>query len=37
MHTDGIGMPIPHWRVADIDTPDDWVRAEAIFLSTMNL
>ena len=22
---------IPRWRVQDIDTPDDWVRAEALF------
>lgn len=22
---------IPHWRVQDIDTPDDWVRAEILF------
>lgn len=34
MHTAGIGMPIPHWRVADIDTLDDWKRAEALFEST---
>jgi pseudaminic acid cytidylyltransferase len=31
MHTAGIGMPIPSWRVADIDTEDDWIRATAIF------
>lgn len=31
MHTDGIGMPIPSWRVVDIDTSDDWLRAEIIF------
>ena len=31
MHTDGIGMPIPHWRVVDIDTPDDWQRGELMF------
>ncbi len=30
MHTDGLGMPIPHWRVIDIDTEDDWNRAELI-------
>lgn len=34
MHTAGIGMPIPHWRVADIDTQDDWKRAEALFKSS---
>ena len=31
MHSDGIGMPIPNWRVIDIDTSDDWARAESIF------
>lgn len=31
MHTDGIGFEIPHWRVVDIDTPDDWLRAELLF------
>lgn len=31
MHTAGIGMPIPHWRVVDIDSEDDWQRAELIY------
>ena len=31
MHTDGLGMPIPGWRVVDIDTVDDWRRAEILF------
>jgi len=31
MHTDGLGMPIPNWRVVDIDSLDDWKRAEYIF------
>lgn len=31
MHTDGLGMPIPHWKVVDIDTTDDWKRAEILF------
>ncbi len=31
MHTDGLGMPIPNWRVVDIDSIDDWNRAEFIF------
>ena len=35
MHTDGLGMPIPSWRVVDIDSTDDWKRAELIF-ETMN-
>jgi len=31
MHTDGIGMEIPSYRVVDIDTEDDWKRAEVLF------
>ena len=31
MHTSGLGMPIPHWRVVDIDSEDDWLRAEMLF------
>lgn len=31
MHTDGLGMLIPNWRVVDIDSADDWKRAELIF------
>jgi len=31
MHTDGLGYPIPNWRVIDIDTEDDWKRAELLF------
>ena len=30
-HQGGIGLVIPHWRVVDVDTPDDWVRAELIY------
>jgi pseudaminic acid cytidylyltransferase len=30
MHTDGIGMEIPSYRVVDIDTEDDWKRAELL-------
>lgn len=36
MHTAGLGMPIPHWRVVDIDSEDDWRRAELLF-KTMQL
>lgn len=25
-------IPIPRWRVQDIDTPDDWMRAEKLFI-----
>lgn len=31
MHTAGLGMPIPSWRVVDIDSEDDWRRAELMF------
>ena len=31
MHTAGLGLPIPHWRVVDIDSEDDWQRAELIY------
>ena len=31
MLTDGLGYPIPNWRVIDIDTEDDWKRAELLF------
>ena len=31
MHTDGVGMKIPSYRVIDIDTEDDWKRAEMFF------
>lgn len=31
MHTAGLGMPIPNWRVVDVDTEDDWIRAEMMF------
>lgn len=33
MHTDGLGMPIPNWRVVDIDSNDDWSRAEMLYQS----
>lgn len=29
IHAFGIGLVIPNWRVVDIDTPEDWQRAEA--------
>jgi pseudaminic acid cytidylyltransferase len=28
---DARGVALPSWRVVDIDTPDDWARAEALF------
>ena len=30
MHSDGVGYLIPHWRAVDIDTDDDWKRAEML-------
>ena len=30
IHTDGLGMVIPNWRVVDIDNLDDWKRAELL-------
>ena len=30
MHTDCVGMEIPSYRVVDIDTEDDWKRAEML-------
>jgi len=27
IHRSGVGLPIPSWRVVDIDTTDDWERA----------
>lgn len=35
MHTDGLGLVIPNWRVVDIDTQDDWKKAE-LFFKTIN-
>jgi len=31
IHGSGVGLPIPSWRVVDIDTPSDWDRAEVLF------
>jgi len=31
MHTDGIVTKIPNWRAVDIDTFDDWKRAELLY------
>lgn len=35
MHTDGLGMSIPNWRVVDIDSADDWKRGELMFKALM--
>jgi pseudaminic acid cytidylyltransferase len=31
MHTAGVGMVVPNWRVVDIDNTDDWKRAELLY------
>jgi pseudaminic acid cytidylyltransferase len=31
LHSNGFGMIIPSWRVVDIDTNDDWIRAEMMY------
>ncbi|NEX59663.1 pseudaminic acid cytidylyltransferase [Noviherbaspirillum galbum] len=30
-HQAGKGLVIPEWRAVDIDTPDDWARAEVLY------
>ena len=30
-HVAGKGLVIPEWRVVDIDTPEDWTRAEILY------
>lgn len=36
IHSSGLGYVIPNWRVVDIDTPEDWLRAELIYHSLIN-
>jgi pseudaminic acid cytidylyltransferase len=31
VHSNGVGLIIPKWRVVDIDTIDDWLRAELVW------
>ena len=31
IHSNGIGLPVPKWRVVDIDNLQDWKRAELLF------
>jgi pseudaminic acid cytidylyltransferase len=33
IHSGGIGLLIPSWLAVDIDTPEDWERAESIYKS----
>jgi pseudaminic acid cytidylyltransferase len=37
IHTDGIGMAIPNWRVVDIDSINDWLRAENLYKANFSL
>ena len=30
-HLTGKGLVVPEWRVVDIDTPEDWARAEMVY------
>jgi CMP-N-acetylneuraminic acid synthetase len=36
IHSSGIGLEIPFWRVVDIDTLDDWSRAEKMSAYLLN-
>ena len=31
IHSNAVGLAIPNWRVVDIDTPEDWERAEILY------
>jgi len=31
MHTAGVGLVVPNWRVVDIDNLEDWKRAELLY------
>lgn len=33
LHSGGAGLVVPSWRVVDIDTTEDWARAELIYKS----
>lgn len=30
LHSNGCGYEVPYWRIVDIDTPEDWERAELL-------
>lgn len=36
IHSNAVGYPIPNWRVVDIDTSDDWDRAERIYRALLS-
>jgi pseudaminic acid cytidylyltransferase len=31
IHLNGLGFEIPEWRAVDVDTPEDWERAELLY------
>jgi pseudaminic acid cytidylyltransferase len=37
IHTSALGYPIPSWRAIDIDTEDDWNRAELIYRALFDI
>jgi pseudaminic acid cytidylyltransferase len=37
IHSNGLGYPVPNWRVVDIDTPEDWQRAQLIYRAIKNV
>ncbi len=37
IHASGRGLDIPSWRVVDIDTPDDWDRAELMHRAFLSI
>ena len=36
LHSTGLGIIIPNWRVVDVDTPEDWQRAEIMYKMMLN-
>lgn len=36
IHSSGVGLVIPGWRVVDIDTPADWERAEILYRAVVS-
>ena len=34
IHSNAVGFQLPSWRTVDIDTPDDWIRAEIYYQRT---
>lgn len=36
MHTDGVGFIVPNYRIVDIDSDDDWHKAEILFRTINN-